>query len=219
MYSNENNLQSALMSRAVCLRSHQARITERWQSANACGSTFRSCVCSVECGWYYFTLGPGQRSVLWANPCHSASLPAESVRNSSFSKPEPRQTDAGRRMIRCCLTSSQYGTCLQRWADSAVWTHSRTAQLLRRQDSAGCSLLFFACNGVMKIGGVRAFFFFQLFPCCTCALNILSPDQSHVSLLWFRCTWRCLSCFYGVLLNWSVVWTCLDGSGPAGPRW
>lgn len=165
-------------------------------------------------------LGPGQIIVLWANPCHSASLPAESVRNSSFSKPEPRQTDAGRRMIRCCLTSTQYGTCLQCWADSAVWTCSHTAQLLRRQDSAGCSVLFFACNGVMKIGGVRALFFFIIFFFIISLLHMcseqISPDQSHVSLLWFCCTWLCLSRFYGVLLNWSVAWTCLDG---LGPRW
>lgn len=40
----------------------------------------------------------------------SAGLPAESAAVSA--KPSPRQSDAGQRMIRCCLTCAQYGTCV-----------------------------------------------------------------------------------------------------------
>lgn len=39
-----------------------------------------------------------------------ASLPAESAAVST--KQSPRQSDAGQRMIRCCLTCAQYGTCV-----------------------------------------------------------------------------------------------------------
>lgn len=159
-------------------------------------------------------LGPGQIIVLWANPCHSASLPAESVRNSSFSKPEPRQTDAGRRMIRCCLTSTQYGTCLQCWADSAVWTCSHTAQLLRRQDSAGCSVLFFACNGVMKIGGVRALFFFIIF------FFYYFPVAHVLWAFWVQIKVMFLCCGFAVLgCAWAAFMVCCwTGQWPE-PAW
>lgn len=53
---------------------------------------------------------PRQMGRLLTSCLRSASLPAESAAVSTSRR--RRQSDAGQRMIRCCLTCAQYGTCV-----------------------------------------------------------------------------------------------------------
>lgn len=75
-----------------------------------------------------------------------------------------RQTDAGRRMIRCCLTSAQCGTRVFGVGLIArFWTRSRSAQHSGPQSCSGPCL--FAHYRVIEIGSVTL----RCVAFCTCA--------------------------------------------------
>lgn len=88
----------------------------------------------------------------------SASLPAESAAVSTSRR--PRQSDAGRRMIRCCLTCAQYGTCVYSVGMITGLGHPPT-----RCSSGGIGVVPRCVYLRGKIGSWRVFFWV----CFTCA--------------------------------------------------
>lgn len=170
-------------------------------------------VCSVLARW-----GFCEPIVLHLSVCLRRAVSRAISTNQSL-----RQTDAGRAVIRCCLTSTQYGTCVL-----SVGLIAGFGQAPTLHSSTGVRVVQLFCDCVRKTGSVGFFFFsfahmWEHFWASWLWVSV-SVDQSCVSLL-YCCTglsqraWRSLSYFYGVLLSRSVAWACMDGCGPVGSLW
>lgn len=206
------------MSSPTCLRSRSLWSNNKWQLAKPPPQKTRLCISRS----YYLCL---HRSVCKITLSHlvqsrwgfckpfvvhllvhlrSASSTAVSANQSL------RQTDAGRRMIRCCLTSAQCGTCVFGVGLIArFWTRSRSAEHRGPQSCSG--LCLFAHYRVIKIGSVtlRCVAFLHM---CTVVLRDFGADQSRRLPSMVYWTWRSLNRFYGVLQSWSVAaWMALIG--------
>lgn len=155
---------------------------------------------------------------------HLLVLPEESGEQSNSYKPEP-QTDwrwAGSDQMLFDVRSI-WNMCPRCWTDSRPWPGSHTAPQVSELFRALCISLQL-CEKDRQC----EFFFLLLFirvHTCESVLSILSEsvsaDQSAASLLFCRTTLQApsRSCFYGVLLSWSVAPTWADGCSPAGSLW
>lgn len=106
-------------------------------------------VCSVLARW-----GFCEPIVLHLSVCLRRAVSRAISTNQSL-----RQTDAGRAVIRCCLTSTQYGTCVL-----SVGLIAGFGQAPTLHSSTGVRVVQLFCDCVRKTGSV-GFFFFHLHTC------------------------------------------------------
>ena len=135
-----------------------------------------------------------------------------------------RQTDASQALIRCCLTSTQYGTCvLSVGLIAGFWTGSHTARLHRCQSRSG--FFVYGLTIVWDRQAVQAFFFFSFahmwepFEHLECErLSVWIKDV-------FLCCFTVSACAESEPLLWGVaepvsgLWACTDGCAPVGSLW